>query len=157
MYRRSVAIELRRTTSDDPELQALVRALDAELLQRNGAAEQAAYSPHNRIATPTAVVALRDGVAVGCGCFQPLAAGTVELKRMFVIREHRGDRIGRAIVGALEAWARELGFATAVLETGVRHAEALRLYERCGYQVIENYGPYAGMTGSVCMRRELGP
>ncbi|MBA3820258.1 MAG: GNAT family N-acetyltransferase [Deltaproteobacteria bacterium] len=54
---------------------------------------------------------------------------------MFVVRDRRGAGIGIGglVVGALEAWGRELGYRRAVLETGNRQPEAVRLYERCGF------------------------
>jgi putative acetyltransferase len=74
---------------------------------------------------------------------------------MFVDGARRGQRIGSAIVRGLEAWASELGYHAAVLETGDRQPEAVRLYEACGYAEIPAYGPYAALPNSICMRRRL--
>ena len=55
----------------------------------------------------------------------------------------------------LEKWAVEEGNIAAVLETGHRQVEAIRLYTVAGYSLIENYGQYIGMEDSICFRKEL--
>ena len=74
---------------------------------------------------------------------------------MFVLSEARGLRIGSQILTELETWALELGYRRTVLETGKIQSEAVRLYERSGYQVIPNYGQYAGVETSVCFQKAL--
>lgn len=74
---------------------------------------------------------------------------------MYVQPEHRGAGIAKRILAELEAWAFELGFFKAILETGKGQPEALGLYEKCGYNRIENYDQYAGMKNSVCFNKEL--
>jgi hypothetical protein len=49
----------------------------------------------------------------------------------------------------------ETGYRAAVLETGDRQPEAVRLYEACGYAGIPPYGPYAALPNSICLRRRL--
>ena len=149
---------VRRTTSSDPRLAPLIADLDRDLQSRYGAV-QALYAPHNAVkddAQPF-VIALDDDdrTAIACGSFRPYDATTVELKRMFVAPAARRRGVARAVVGELEAWAREQGFTTAILETGDRQGEAIALYERCGYTRIPAFGPYAGLPASVCMRKAL--
>lgn len=144
-----------RCTTGNPQFQELVRGLDADLQGRYGEV-QALYSPHNKVAEiGTAVVGLEDGRAVGCGCFKLHPPETIELKRMYVIPEARGRRIAAQIVGALEAWARELGNTTAVLETGNLQHEAIALYSRCGYEPTPCFPPYDELPASVCMKKKL--
>ena len=42
-----------------------------------------------------------------------------------------------------------------VLETGIHQQEAIHLYRKSGYLVIENYGPYKNMPESICMQKEI--
>ena len=42
-----------------------------------------------------------------------------------------------------------------ILETGKRQAEAIRLYKKSGYDIIPNYGQYAGIENSVCFKKDL--
>ena len=145
---------IRRTTSTDPAFIALVRRLDAELRDRYGALQDI-YAPHNVLVSDTVVVAEVEGVAIGCGALKAFDDETVELKRMFVSPERRGAGIGRQLVDALEAWARELGYRAIVLETGTLQREALALYEHAGYMRTEPWGPYIGLDTSICMRKAL--
>ena len=55
----------------------------------------------------------------------------------------------------LEAKAKIQGFSYAVLETGAPLKEAMALYKKAGYQIIPNYGVYAGMPNSICMSKKL--
>jgi hypothetical protein len=48
-----------------------------------------------------------------------------------------------------------LNILVAVLETGIKQNEAMHLYRKSGYIVIENYGPYKNMPESVCMQKRL--
>jgi GNAT superfamily N-acetyltransferase len=164
---------LRRTTTDDPAFRALVSELDADLWQRYGA-ENEQYADHNAVpAIDTAIVATAGELAIGCGCFRPhheravasltnvghaapeAVRRTIELKRMFVVRAARGKGVGAAIVAGLEAWARELGFTDAILETGLGQPEAVALYRKCGYTTIPNYPPYDRLPNSTCMTKRL--
>ena len=148
-------IEVLRTDSHDPRFRALVAELDADLWRRYGNL-QAAYAPHNLIETlATVIVALDGGRPVGCGCFKPFGAGTVELKRMYVAPDARGRGIAGQVVAALEQWARELGFTAIALETGTKQHEAIALYTKLGFAPIDRFGPYVDLPLSVCMRKSL--
>jgi hypothetical protein len=39
----------------------------------------------------------------------------------------------------------ESGFSFSVLETLDRQTEAIGMYQKCGYTVIDNYEPYLGL------------
>lgn len=79
----------------------------------------------------------------------------MELKRIFVTSEYRGQWLAKMLVGELEALAKGSGYMYAVLETGTKQHEAINLYKRKGYEIIENYGPYAGNENSICLRKKL--
>lgn len=146
-------IQLIRTDSSHPDFQALVRLLDQDLGERDGD-EHAYYAQFNKIdQLQHVVVAYLNDEAVGCGAFKPYADSAVEIKRMYVRPALRGQRIAQQVLTNLETWAGELNTTTCVLETGKRQPEAIRLYQRCGYEVIPNYGQYAGVENSVCMQK----
>ena len=148
--------ELVRTNSSHPDFVNLVQLLDADLAFRDGA-ENAYYAQFNKIdSLKNCVVAYIDGQAVGCGAFKPFEAGkSVEVKRMYVLESHRGKGIAGLILAELEKWAFELGYPQSVLETGKRQPEAIALYTKHGYHVIENYGQYKGIENSVCFMKSL--
>lgn len=68
---------------------------------------------------------------------------------------YRGNGIAKKLMGLLENWAVELGNTKAILETGKNQPEAIRLYKKIGYKIIENYQPYVGNDNSVCFSKEL--
>jgi hypothetical protein len=55
----------------------------------------------------------------------------------------------------LEIWAMELNYSTCILETGKKQFDAVRLYEKNGYERISNYGQYAGVEESICFEKLL--
>ena len=148
-------IILKRTTSDDRDFRDLVALLDRDLAIRDGD-EHAFYAQFNKIdMIKNALVAYMENKAVGCGAFKEYDTKTVEIKRMYVLPEYRGQKIAADILSELELWAAEMHYAACILETGKKQPEAIRLYERSGYALIPNYGQYADVENSVCMRKEL--
>jgi putative acetyltransferase len=146
-------IKLIRTDSNNSDFQKLVALLDQDLQIRDGE-EHTFYAQFNKIdKINNVVVAYFDEKPVGCGAFKNYSAETVEIKRMFVKLENRGQRIAKQILNELETWANELGYSTFILETGVKQPEAIRLYQREGYKLIPNYGQYEGVENSVCMQK----
>lgn len=144
-----------RCASHHPDFLRMVRLLDAELLVRYGA-QQAFYAPMNNVeGLATAVVVYIANEPAGCGCFRPMNAQTAELKRMFVQPHARGSLAATRVLTELERWATELGFREMLLETGNRQPEAIRFYQRMGYEQIPNFGKYADDPNSVCMRKIL--
>ena len=144
-----------RVNSSDPDFKKMVKLLDLDLNQRYGV-EQSKYDKFNSIESlDTVVIAKVDGEAVGCGCFKQYDKETVEIKRMFVKTEHRRLGIAAQLLIELESWSIERGFSRAVLETGEKLSEAIRLYTKHGYRQIENYGQYVDFEMSICFAKNL--
>ncbi len=123
-----------RTTGSDPRLPALIAELDADLRARYGELQALGASLNRIKAEMSFVLAIdADGRAIGCGGLRRHDASAIELKRMFVKPSARRHGVARALLGELEAWAREQGFTAIVLETGARQPEAITMYERFGY------------------------
>ncbi len=148
-------INLLRTDSDNADFVELVALLDAELRIRDGA-EHDFYAQFNKIdKIREVVIAFEDEKAVGCGAFKEYAPKVAEIKRMFVREDSRGRGVAGKILAELESWAKELDFSECVLETGLKQPEAIGLYQKSGYGIIPNYGQYAGVENSVCMRKSI--
>lgn len=148
-------ITLIRTDSDDPDFIRLVKHLDADLAERDGN-EHSFYAEFNKIARiKYVVVAYDDGHAVGCGAIKEYGPGIMEVKRMFTSPEQRGMGIAGKVLAELESWAVELSNEKCILETGRKQPEAIRLYEKNGYELIPNYGQYAGIENSVCFEKTI--
>jgi len=135
----------------DAELVCLLEAAFAELVSRYGPEGRSRVHDEARF-----LVALAEGRAVGCGALQPAGeTGLGELKRMYVIPEFRGRGIASAVLGSLEKLASESGYVALRLATGLRQPEAIALYERRGYRLVEPYGKYVNDPLSRCYHKPL--
>lgn len=144
---------LKRTDSKDQDFVSLVKALDSELAVRDGD-EHAFYDQFNKIdALQFALVIYLKKKPVGCGAIKAFDDSSMEIKRMYVLPEHRKKGYAQIILAGLEAWAMELGKNRCVLETGKKQPEAMQLYLRQGYKIISNYGQYQGIDNSVCFAK----
>ena len=149
-------ITIKRTDSDDPDFKGLVKLLDADLAERDGA-EHGFYAQFNKIdKIRHAVVCCENGQPIGCGAIKAFSDEAMEVKRMYVSPDGRKKGIATRVLAELETWANELGYAKCVLETGKRQPEAIALYEKNGYARTPNYGQYVGVENSVCFAKLLG-
>lgn len=148
-------LKIIRTDSDNSAFRELVKLLDADLAIRDGA-EHSFYAQFNKVdKIREVVVAYENETAVGCGAFKEYAPQIAEIKRMYVLENMRGCGIAGEILAELESWAKELSFTECILETGLKQPEAIRLYQKSGYEIIPNYGQYEGVENSVCMKKVL--
>lgn len=116
--------------------------------------------PEASVFTPPAgifLVAVDDGVDVGCGGIRRIADGPVgvryEVKHLFLRPETRGRGWGRVLLEALEDRAREWDAADLVLDSHHTLAAAGALYTRSGYLPIEPYNDNPNAT--VWLRKAL--
>jgi GNAT superfamily N-acetyltransferase len=79
----------------------------------------------------------------------------MEIKRMFVVAEHRGKGLSRQMLAALEDRAQAMGASRILLETGDKQPEAIRLYETSGYERITGFGYYATEDGAYSFAKPL--
>ena len=148
-------ITILRTDPDNTDFIQLISELDKDIEIRDGD-EHSFYAQFNKTDSIKNVVVAYDGeIAVGCGAFKSYQGDVVEIKRMYVNPEHRGKKIASTILEALESWAKELSFASCILETGRRYPEAIALYKKNGYAVTRNYGQYEGIDDSVCFSKSI--
>jgi GNAT superfamily N-acetyltransferase len=145
-------VEIRRIPAGHPDALRLVGDMVAGL--------QALYG-EQRGDTPTATVddlsppgggyvaIYVDGRAIAGGGVKRLEEGVGEIKRMYVVPELRGRGYARALLGALEDLARDLGYARVRLDTGWEQPHARALYASAGYCEIDDYNgnPYAAYWG----------
>ena len=143
-------IVIRQERPDQPDVMALLDDLDRYL--------ESLYEPEANhlldvqalLAPEVAFFVARDGTqAIATGalrCMQGHAdTGGLpygEIKRMYVDPARRGERLAGRMLAVLEDTLRGQGYRQALLETGHAQAEALRLYERCGYAPRGCFGGY---------------
>lgn len=144
-----------KTDASQADFKKLVALLDVDLAERDGE-EHSFYDQFNQLnLIKYALVAYKNDFPVACGAIKELEPNVMEVKRMYVTPEKRGEGFATKVLAELENWARELGYQKCVLETGKRQPEAIALYTKNGYQIIPNYGQYAGIENSVCFEKHL--
>lgn len=140
-------------TPTHPEAVRLMDILSDMLGARYGSDGRAGFADWTPEGSVFAL-AWRDGRVVGCGAIRPLPdlPGTAEVKRMYA---EPGSGAGGAVLRFLEKRARVLDYGTLVLETRWANTRAVAFYQRHGYAVRENYGPYGGHSRSACLEKVL--
>ncbi|WP_320407110.1 GNAT family N-acetyltransferase, partial [Yersinia proxima] len=74
-----------------------------------------------------------------------------EIKRVFVSPDYRGQGVARRRVAASLQQANALNLNEIYLETGVYQLEAIKLYQRLGFELISQFGRYEYDPLSVYM------
>jgi putative acetyltransferase len=126
-----------------------VRRLVLEYASAHAGTPGVEYMHTDAAALPGPYVAPRGGlwlarageVGVGCVALRPLEDTMAEVKRMYVDPAARGNGVGRALMEALIAGARERGYETLRLGTLEEMTAAQGLYRSLGFQPVERYRP----------------
>lgn len=100
------------------------------------------------------ILAIREGVAIGHAALRPYG-DELEVKKVFVSADVRGQGISRELMLELERIAAARGVASLVLQTGPLQVPAIRLYESLGYEPIPPYGKYGVIENALCYRKVL--
>ncbi len=137
----------------------LIAELSAEIAARYDFSDDGSGTFHPEDVTggnAVFVVARFNGQPAGCGALRPLYKTEIaEIKRMFVRPGFRGKGIAGKLLSELENTAIKMGYKKIWLETGDRQPEAIRLYQKAGYNSIQNYGIYKENTHSNCFEKIL--
>jgi len=149
-------LEVVKTTNKNPDFLLLIETFDAYLWDRYPELKHE-YWGNNIIDVFNDNVFLiyKDGKASACGCFKKYDQWSVELKRMFISPEARGLGLAQMVIKELETEAIKQGFKTMILETLYKQTEAINLYQKIGFKIVENYEPYIGLENSVCMSKSI--
>jgi putative acetyltransferase len=150
-------INVVRSLASNKDFRYLIELLDRDLWGRYPKTK-GKYDVLNIIPDECEVViAYEKDKAIGCACLRNIEndINKIELKRMFVSNEYRSRGVGRKIINELEKIALEKGKKTIILSTGINQAEAVHLYEKCGYKKTKLFGKYIGMDDSICMKKVI--
>lgn len=90
----------------------------------------------------------------GCVALRRLSAEAGEVKRLYVRAAFRGGGLGLALMKAVIAAAREVGYALLRLDTLPRMEGAIRMYRGLGFREIPRYGD--NPPGALCFELGLG-
>lgn len=150
-----MTLSTKKTNSSDVDFIELVKLLDAELAIIDGD-DHGFYSQYNKVDKINHVVLVYDGaIAIACGAIKAFSTTSMEVKRIFTLPNYRGKGAASILLKELENWAKQLGYAECVLETGKRQEDAVALYHKNGYHIIPNYGQYIGVENSVCFEKKI--
>ncbi len=153
----AVSLEIRPAAYEDVVAAELIELVQQEYVVRYGGRDDAPVDPAE-FSPPLGLflVAVLDGVPVGCGGWRDLGDGRVEVKRMFTAPAARGRGVARALLAELERTAAAAGHDRVVLETGLAQPEAMTLYASAGYDPLDGFGHYAGQPLSRSFGKDLG-
>jgi len=137
-------IKIVKTTSENSDFISLIKIFDAFLWERYPELKKD-YCGNNLIEfNANVILVYLDEKPVASGCFKKYNENTVELKRMFFSPEARGLGLAQLVIKELEKEAIDQGFEVMILETLYKQTEAISLYQKTGFEIVENYEPYGG-------------
>ena len=96
-----------------------------------------------------------DLVASGAAKIMSDDGSYAEIKRVFVLDEHRGKGLSNQVMRFLEAELQSRGVSLFRLETGVKQPAALGLYRKLGYLERGPFGSYKADPFSVFMEKHV--
>ena len=85
------------------------------------------------------LVVLDDDEVVGTGALRPFDEQTAELKRLWLLEEYHGQRLGYRLVVKLFEFARQVGYKHIFLQTSLQSQRAIGFYKRLGFVEIPAY------------------
>ena len=152
-------MEIKKVNTTDQDFNRLVQVLDNTLSSFNSgiqSTEKNEYHVFNSVSDLTDVfIAYNLGQAIGCIATKTYSEDVLKMKRLFVDPIARGAGIATNLINKLESQAYSNGYKKIIVETGKNNNEAIRLYKKMNYQLIDNYPPYDGLSNSVCMSKHL--
>lgn len=96
-----------------------------------------------------------DEALAGCGGVQLFGAEYAEVKRMYVRPQFRGLGLAQRMLDRLSQQAYSQGVDTLRLETGIHQHEAIRLYEKYGFQRRAPFGEYTNDPLSIYYEKKI--
>ena len=104
-------------------------------------------------------VALMDGKIIGGGGIYPtegLQDDTCELVKMYLLPEARGLGLGRTLIRKCLEFAKQAGYKNVYLESMPELKQALKVYEKFGFEFLSGPRGNSGHTGcSLWMLKQL--
>ncbi|MEO8240260.1 MAG: GNAT family N-acetyltransferase, partial [Flavobacterium sp.] len=140
---------------ENPDFIFLIKTFDAYLWDRYPELKKDYWGNNLIEFNANVFIVYLDEKPVACGCFKKYNKESAELKRMFVLPEARGFGLAQLVIKELEAEVKNQGFEFLILETLHKQIEAINLYQKAGFAIVNNYEPYVGLSNSVCMSKSI--
>src|SRR5262245_12249565 len=123
--------------ADSADAMQLIAELDAILMPNYPPESRHGFNVEKLIRQGVAFFVIRvDDVPAACGGVMLCGSDYGEVKRMYVRPQFRGSGLARMMLDHLAAYTQQHGIDFLRLETGIHQREAIRLYERYGFQRI---------------------
>lgn len=146
-------LHFRYVNAKDPQLLALDGRLDRYFDEKYGGSALWCQKHDDLAALDCRMLALFGEDAAGCGGWQRLDGQTAEIKRVFVLPEHRRKGVAWTLLRVLESDAARHGCTRAVLGAGAEEYGALAFCQSCGYHFCEGVGGFTGDKNCACMEK----
>lgn len=143
---------------DSPEVQTLLAVSDAYYVNLYPAESNHLESSDDLKKPNVLFVGCRiDGELVASGAAKIMQddGSFAEIKRVFVVDDHRGKGLSSKVMCFLETELQGRGISLFRLETGVKQPEALGLYRKLGYLERGPFGSYRADPYSVFMEKQV--
>ena len=141
---------------DSPDSIQLIDELEAYLSPMYPQESRHGYSVEKLIKQGVAFfVTHHDNLPAGCGGVQLFGSEYAEVKRMYVRPQFRGLGLARQMLDHLAKYTRQHSVRVLRLETGIHQHEAIRLYERYGFQRRPPFGDYTDDPLSIYFEKTL--
>jgi GNAT superfamily N-acetyltransferase len=147
---------IRPLSYSEPVVRALEAELQQEYVNRYGGQDETPIDT-GEFDPPEGLflVGFVGSEPVASGGFRHHEDGVAEIKRMFVVEDHRGIGLARRMLSELESRAGHAGYARTVLVTGLAQPEAIALYQSSGYAAIEPFGIHKDSDLVRCFGKDL--
>lgn len=148
-------MELRFVDAKSTDFAALTKKLDEYYFELVGDVHLR-YAEFNRPENFACLaVVYEDSVPIACGAWKVEDEHSAELKRIYVLPEHRRKGAAKLLIRALEEHAASTGRTRMILETARTTADSASLYLSLGYREMDYYGSLAGADNCLCFEKDL--
>ena len=101
------------------------------------------------------ILIFEEDTPIACGSFRKFSKDTAEIRRVYVEKNYRKQKLASYIMKNLEKTAKEQDYDYVVLETGVKNKVSRKFYKSLDYKIIDNFEPYRDMSTCLCLKKEL--
>lgn len=114
------------------------------------------YVPYNlSSAVEHVLIVYHNETPVACAGLKKYSGKDAEIKRVWVEPGWRNHRIATLMMARIEEKAGALGYRRMILQTREIMKDAVGLYTKLGYHLIDNYPPYDRLDGAICFAKVL--
>ena len=152
-----MSVTINEERPDSPDAIRLIDELQSHLNPEKYPAESKhGYSVDKLLRESVIFFVMRqDEIPAGCGGIKLFGKEYGEVKRMFVRPQFRGLGLGRLMLDHLAEYAQERHVNVLRLETGIYQTDAVRLYERYGFERRDPFGEYKDDPLSIYFEKRI--